>query len=303
MTTIVDTFTQRLPRPDLFETDKPLGPLTTLKIGGSAAYYYPAKTAEAIQQAQRIARDLGLQFYVVGGCSNLLVADRGFPGLVIRIAVDHLTIAGNRVRVGAGVPMMKLVSTVTKLGLSGIEALGGVPGTFGGALYGNAGSFGQETRNAVQSVTVVRDGSIVTIPVHECEYGYRDSTFKRHKEWVIVSGELELVSADPASLAKRMQECLAARRSHYPPHPSAGSIFKNPPASPDYRGSGDLIERAGLKGTTIGGAMVSHEHANFIVNMGGATAEHVVELISLIKQKVRDQFGVQLQEEIQYVGF
>lgn len=303
----------------------PLAPYTTFKIGGQARYFYIAKTAESIKQAAQVAKELKLAYYVIGNGSNILVSDKGFDGLVIRIMNHELRIKNQEIFVESGISLGKLAADSVKGGLAGLEWLIGIPGTLGGAIYGNAGAFGYSLGEIIESVQVFNPDNLEEeiLSGKECEFGYRHSVFKE-KKYIILSAVLKLKKGDKAESEKIMREYIAKRRVKHPIGPSAGSVFKNPPIEENekvfeklikqypeiekFKASGKipagwLIEKYGLLGKKIGGAMVSEEHGNFIINAGGAKAEDVIILISLIKQKIRVNFGPQLEEEIQYVGF
>ncbi|MBI4360050.1 MAG: UDP-N-acetylmuramate dehydrogenase [Candidatus Jacksonbacteria bacterium] len=204
---------------------------------------------------------------------------------------------------GAGVPLPLLAKKTAEQGFSGLEFAIGVPGTIGGAVYGNAGAFGQEIKDILKSVRIVMketDWKIAELSNKMCEFSYRDSVFKRHKDWIILSAVFTLKKDSKENCEKRMMKMLKDKTTNQPMgERAAGSIFKNPPGRSAWR----LIEEAGMRGHSIGGARVSAKHANYIVNTGEATSADFAALIKLIKESVMEKCGVRLEEEIQYVGF
>lgn len=303
----------------------PLAPYTTFNIGGPAKYFYAAKTALEIKQAMQFAKELKLPYYVIGSGSNILVSDKGFDGLVIKLQNTDYKIQTEEIICECGVLLGKIVNETVKNELIGLECLIGIPGTVGGAIYGNAGAFNHSIGEFVKSVRVLDPNDLKeeVLAGEECRFDYRSSVFKE-KKYIILSAVLKLKKGNRAESEKIIKEYIAKRQGRHPVGPSAGSVFKNPlikenqrvfeklieqyPELEEFKAIGKipagwLIEEYGLLGKKIGGAMVSKEHGNFIINTGGAKAEDVIILISLIKQKIRVNFGIQLEEEIQYVGF
>ncbi|HCA66683.1 MAG: UDP-N-acetylenolpyruvoylglucosamine reductase [Parcubacteria group bacterium GW2011_GWC2_44_17] len=281
----------------------PLAPYTTLKIGGIADYFTECKTEEEVIEALLFASEKKMPYYILSGGSNVLVSDAGFRGIIIKIKTLTLRIDGAKVSSEAGVSLPLLAKKTTGHGLSGLEFGIGVPGTVGGAVYGNAGAFGQETKDVVNSVCIARretDSKIAEFSNEMCEFAYRDSIFKRHKDWIILSAVFTLKKDSKENCEKRMMEMLKNKTTNQPMGElAAGSIFKNPPVTPAWR----LIDEAGMRGAYFGNAKVSTQHANYFINTGGATAADFLALIRLIKDKVQEKCGIQLEEEIQFVGF
>ncbi len=280
-----------------------LAPYTTFKIGGVADYFFVAETKEDLVRAIKTAREFKLPFFLLAGGSNLLVSDKGFKGLVIKFQISKFKIQNSRVVAEAGVMLRELINASAKLGLDGFEWLAGIPGTVGGAIRGNAGAFGKSMADLVKTVEVLEIGSKLEIKNYkpeDCQFSYRSSIFKKRKNLVILSVEIQLKKGNKKEIGKNIKRYLDYRKEKHPLNlPSAGSIFKNPEDS----SAGKLIESCGLKGKKIGQVQISEKHANFIVNLGKAKAEDILKLISLAKQKVKEKFGIELEEEIQFLGF
>jgi UDP-N-acetylmuramate dehydrogenase len=303
----------------------PLAQYTTFKIGGPAKFFCEAAQEEEILEALKFAKEKSFPVFILGGGSNVLVSDKGFDGLVIKISNFKFRISNLRIICDGGLSLGKAVSESVKAGLTGIEWAAGIPGTVGGAVRGNAGAkaLGGEMSDNIDSVRVlnVADLQFKDYDSEMCGYEYRNSIFKQNPNLIILSANLKLKKGDKAESEKKIKEILAKRKEKQPMEfPSPGSFFKNPlvkdknlikqfetDTGQKIRDSKIpapwLIEEAGMKGEKIGEAMVSEKHANFIVNIGGATAEDVVMLAAVIKTRVRNKFGIQLQEEVQMVGF
>ena len=282
-----------------------LAPHTYFKIGGPARFFTRVANGAEITEALGWAHDHGLRFFVLGSGSNLLVADKGFDGLVIKIDLQNISISEERVTAGAGVAMARLASETIKHKLAGFEWAVGVPGGVGGSVRGNAGCYGSEIKDVIEKVMAleVGQGGVVitkTFTNAECLFGYRNSVFKQHTEWIIVSAVLALGAGDSAESQELVRQFSKQRaQTQDIGSQCAGCIFKNP----EGRSAGQLIDSLALKGLRIGNAAVSEKHGNFILNLGGATAEEVVMLVSIVKERVRQKYGIMLEEEIQYVGF
>jgi UDP-N-acetylmuramate dehydrogenase len=290
--------------------DAMLAPFTTFKVGGPADWLVEANSGEAVEQAMAIAKDAGIPLTILGGGSNVLVADAGVRGLVVRVhGGEVLPLSPSLVRADAGVTINGLVRWTVNRGLAGIEAWAGTPGTVGGAVFGNAHFRGRLISELVASVRLVSTtGTIQDVPVGEMEFGYDYSRLHRTRE-VLVSADFRVSAGDAASLRSVARESLAFRKRTQPlESPSAGCIFQNPDPTRDHvpagipPSAGALVDRAGLKGARQGAARVSTTHANFIVNEGGATAREIRTLIDRCKAEVQMQFGVTLREEIMFIG-
>jgi UDP-N-acetylmuramate dehydrogenase len=303
------------------KSDFPLAPLTGYKIGGPAKYYFLAENSDDIKKSVLVAQELDLPIFVLARGSNVLISDRGFDGLVIHNKSRAIHVSGTEIQADAGVNLSLLANVAKENGLSGVEFAAGIPGSVGGAVRGNAGAWGAETKDVLTKVIVVsQDGLIVERTSAECGFGYRESIFKTNKE-VIITAFFQLKQSTREKVQEKTMQIVNNKKSQQEfESPSAGCVFKNTridftadqlekkgieknAVNNGLVSSGYLIDQLGLKGFTIGQAMISNVHANFIINKGGATAEQIVMLIGVIKQKVRDTFGIQLQEEIQLVGF
>lgn len=319
----ITDFKQRIPSATEYES---MAKHTSFRVGGAARLYVVANSSDELVQAVRAAQELNLPWFVYGGGSNLLVADAGYEGVVIQAANRVLTVEGTNVTVEAGMITALVARKTVEAGLTGFEWAIGVPGTIGGALYGNAGCFGGEMKDAVVSVDVFdpQTGERNMVPAADCGFGYRDSAFKRERV-LILGTTLELAPApDLVASRARMEEVMRLRKEKQPlDGSSCGCVFKNVDYANEAEietlvsqveipgamraakrlSAGWLIEQAGLLGQKIGDVEISGKHGNFFLNRGKAKAEDVVSLISLVKRKVRDDFGIQLHDEVQYLGF
>jgi UDP-N-acetylmuramate dehydrogenase len=291
---------------------EPLSRYTSSRIGGPAEFLAVAETADQLAEMVRTAWRFGLKTFVMGSGSNILVSDSGIRGLVIvnraqgiefREAGDLLT-----VRAESGAFYGVLAHQCVQRGWAGLEWAVGIPGTVGGAIYGNAGAHGGETGRHLRMAEILQpDGMVRTWTREEMAFGYRSSALKRHgadqtngrvPTSIILAAEFEGTHADQQVLQLRVDELLARRKRTQPPGASMGSVFKNPPG--DH--AGRLLEAAGVKSKGIGNAEISGHHANFIVNLGNARASDVFALIHLAHEAVKDKFGIDLQLEVELVG-
>jgi UDP-N-acetylmuramate dehydrogenase len=296
---------------DRVRADAPLAPLTTFHVGGPADWLVEAHGADDLRRLIAIARDAGVPLTILGGGSNTLIADAGVRGIVVRIHGGQVRrLDDGHVRADAGVTINGLVRWTITHGLAGVEMWAGTPGTVGGAVYGNAHFRGRLISEIVSAVTLLdAGGEAVDVPAADMEFGYDYSRLHRTRE-VVLSADFRVQAGEPAALRDTARASLAFRKRTQPlALSSAGCIFQNPdPARvriPDGipASAGALVDRAGLKGATRGGAQVSPVHANFIVNTGEATAADVRTLVETCKSAVRERFGVELLEEIVYLGF
>ena len=280
--------------------DAPMAPLTTLRVGGPADRLTAVASPEELLAALRLARDAGSPAFVLGNGSDLVVADAGIRGLVIRNRARAVTIDGLRVRADSGTPMALLVRRCTADGLAGVEFGTSIPGTLGGAVWADAGAHGGEMREVISTVEAwdaVAD-QVRSLDAEACAFDYRESRFK-HSGEVVLSAILALRRDDQAAIAARVAANQAQRVATQPlADQNAGSVFRNPPG--DH--AGRLVDAAGLKGLRVGGASVSERHANFIVTDRGASAADVRGLGDRVRAEVLARFGVELAYEIEFVG-
>lgn len=269
-----------------FLRNQSLKKYTSFRIGGAADHFcVPASPAD-LQEALAFARARNLRVAVLGAGTNTLVLDRGFRGLVIKLAggLSWVRVKGRRAHVGAGVPLPRLIRSLAARGLSGMEFLAGIPGTVGGAIFMNAGAWGKEISGFVEEVKVMDEkGRVRTLKKRDLGFSYRKSKLQK-KKWIICEARFKLRRQRKKSINKKIREFMARRREKQPlGSPSCGSVFRNPQG--DF--AGRLIEAAGLKGMRIGDAQVSFKHGNFILNLGDARAKDVIKLITAIRKKVR----------------
>ena len=282
----------------------PLAKYTSARIGGPADVSIISRSSADLAAIAMNLWDKGIKFIIIGGGSNLLISDKGMRELLIinRARESHIDDSGEQVRLIAesGTTMNDLAQKASRTGLSGLEWAATIPGSLGGAIYGNAGAFGGEMAGNLISLDIISQSSrYETWQVEKMEYGYRSSILKKeHKPVVILSASLGLVKSSPEVVKQKMESNFARRRSSQPPGASMGSIFKNPPG--DF--AGRLIENSGLKGKRIGNAEISPIHANFIVNHGQTLARDVLELIKIIQFEVERKFGIALELEIELAG-
>lgn len=286
---------------DRVRTGFALAPLTTFRIGGPAALYLEAQGEADLVAAGEAIQASGLPFLVVGKGSNLLVADAGFPGLVLRLgrAYRWAARAGERLRAGAAMPLPALSGVALSHALSGIEFGVAIPGSLGGALRMNAGAHGREMVEIVVAIDAFRllAGAPATIPADEAGFRYRGTSLP--EDAVLLGATLELVPGDREEIRGAMDEARAWRRRTQPlAEPNCGSVFKNPPGDHAAR----LIDEAGLKGFSIGGARISTKHANFVVADEGATAADVLALVRHVQETVASRSGIRLDPEVHLVG-
>ncbi len=287
-----------------------LGPLTTFRVGGPADWLVETRSSDEIVAALRLAAEFEVAITILGGGSNVLVADAGIRGLVIRTRGGEIRrMDDSRVRADAAISINALVRWTIGHGCAGLEAWAGTPGTVGGAIFGNAHFSGRSIGELVVSVRVAsRGGAIAEVAAGAMAFAYDASRLQRTHE-VLLSADFRVADGDPAALRATARSSLAYRKRTQPlDTPSAGCIFQNPQPGQDVVpdgipwSAGALVDRAGLKGVSIGGARVSPIHGNFIVNDGRARAADIRQLIGRCQDVVRDRFGVSLKEEIVYLG-
>lgn len=276
---------------------EPLAPHTWFHLGGPAEFFAEPGSPEELSKLVVRCRAENIPVRLLGGGSNILVRDAGVPGVVLHLsspAFSEVQVDGQTLTAGGGAKLGHVISTAVREGLAGLETLVGIPGTLGGALHGNAGGHGGDIGQWTSQATVMtRTGEIVTRNREELVFAYRQSSLD---ELVILSAQIRLESDDPEDLTKRMQKQWIVKKSSQPlSHQSAGCIFKNP------RGmsAGMLIDQAGLKGTRVGQAEVSDRHGNFIVANQQATSDDVLKLIDLVRERVAERLGIELEREIE----
>ena len=288
----------------------PLAPFTTFRVGGEADWLLETRNSDEIVRALSVAARCGAPVTMLGGGSNVLVSDAGVRGLVVRPRGGAITKAGGSlVRADAGVTINGLVRWTVLHACAGLEAWAGTPGTVGGAIFGNAHFSGRSLGELVESVSLAaKDGAVSDVPASALAFGYDRSRLQQTGE-VLLSATFRVSPGDPAMLRTTARESLAFRKRTQPlDTPSAGCIFQNPQRGVDVVpdgipwSAGALVDRAGLKGFSIGGARVSPTHANFIVNDGGATADEIKQLVERCRADVRRRFGVELRDEIVCLG-
>jgi UDP-N-acetylenolpyruvoylglucosamine reductase len=280
--------------------NEPLAKRTTLRVGGPADLLIEPASERDLAAVLRLCREQGVPLLILGRGSNLLVKDAGFRGVAVSLAHPHfcrVECSDSRLRCGAGAKLKAVAAEAKRNGLGGLEFLDGIPGSVGGALRMNAGAMGSAMFAVVESVHFMDfTGEASEVPAVEVRAQYRSCTFFRQR--LALSAVLRGEPADPQTIEQRMTEFNRKRWAGQPAAPSAGCIFKNPGLTP----AGRLIDELGLKGARVGGAMVSQEHANFIVTEHGATARDVLELIELIRYRAREERGLELETEVQIVG-
>lgn len=272
---------------------------STFQVGGLADFFLEAKTREELLAGVEWAELHDVPVFVFGGGSNLLFDDAGFRGLVIRVRMNGLSVEGERIVAEAGVRTPDLVNFALEQELTGLEPWSGLPGTVGGAVFGNAGCFGLETVDFLESAEVYFAGEgVKNVAVNELGYSYRHSKLKEEGA-VVLSARFKMNTGDAAEIEQGMKDVSAKRRGKQPPGLTTGSMFKNPSTE---QPAGMLIDQCGLKGHQIGGAKISEHHGNFFMNAGGATAADILELVGLAQDKVREQFGLELEREVIFLA-
>ncbi|MBN2226310.1 MAG: UDP-N-acetylmuramate dehydrogenase [candidate division Zixibacteria bacterium] len=286
--------------------DRPLADLVTFGIGGKAVLYAEVSTAEELAEIVAAADDVGIPFFMLGGGSNVLVSENGYGGLVIHNSIKGMTANDTNIEAGAGIDLQDMVDFATEKELSGLEFAAGIYGTVGGAIFGNAGAYGSETGAILKSAELVdRKGRIRTEPAEYFDFGYRSSILKRTGEFV-TRAKFALKMGKKELIRKRVDEILAHRARKLPQNArTAGCFFKNIPDVKEEFGklaAGKLLDEIGAKTMRFGDARVFEKHANIIINDGKASAEDVRRLAEILKAKVKEKFGIELQEEITYLG-
>ena len=302
-----------------FEKEKSLKALTTLGIGGRASFFVEIKKEKDLKSIFEET----LEQYVIGSGSNIVASDDGFRGLIIKISVKNFKRTGSKVYVGAGNNLLDFIKKINRLGFRGTERMAGIPGTIAGAIYGNAGAYGQEVKDNLSKVRIYNGKELTWVNKAGCKLGYRTSIFKKNKNWIIVGAEFSFKKGNSKELSKISREIIEIRKKRYPPGMLCpGSFFKNiilkdlKPANRKKLLSkidnskiiygkapaGYLLEEVGAKGMSSGRIKIARHHGNLFYNAGGGKAQDIKKLAIILKDKVMKKFGVKLEEEVQYLG-
>ena len=286
---------------DNVKQQEPMSRHTTFRIGGPADFYLCPHSTKEVQEIVEICKEENLPYFVLGNGSNLLVSDKGYRGVVIQLwkNFSDITVKDCCIQAKAGALLSKVAAEALEAGLTGMEFASGIPGTIGGAAFMNAGAYGGKMKDIIKSVKVLdTQGEVRILPKEELKMGYRTSIVKE-KGYTVLSVELELSKGNREEIRNTMEDLKERRTSKQPLEmPSAGSTFKRP----EGYFAGKLIMDSGLRGFSVGGAQVSEKHCGFVVNKGGATAMDVLNLIREVQRRVKEQFGVDLETEVRFLG-
>lgn len=281
----------------------PLAQFSTFRVGGDAEFFLAARSVRDIKAAMSWAREKHIRVTILGAGSNVLIHDDGIKGLVLKISIKTFTFSKEKEELyaGSGLLLPWLANRAASLRIHGFAFMSAIPGSVGGAIYGNAGCFGWETKDILKSIRVLRDGREAWIQSESAAFSYRTSLFKEKKNMVILGG-LFHARVGSEKIIRNMTRNFLIRKKEAQPlgTKAAGSIFKNPDGN---FSAWECVDKVGMRGRRIGGALVSEKHANFILNDQNASARDIKKLISEIKKKVKNELGVNLHEEIQYLGF
>lgn len=313
----MNEFTTKFPN---IKENVSLAKFATFNIGGNAKYFLETDNIDELSNVIKFCNNNDIKFRVLGWGSNVLVSDNGFNGLIIKLKNDSIEYDRGYFEIGAGLGLSKFLNFTLDNGYVGSEFLAGIPGTIGGAIYGNAGSYGVDMSSIIESVkTIDERGNIEEFNKYGCNFSYRDSIFKTINV-IIFSAKIKLEKGDADTSKKLVQERILERISKHPSEfANAGSYFKNIVLTYEIEQrlnqfldiskfleskkipAGFLIESLGLKGFCVGDACVSEKHGNFLINKGAATAKDVIELANIIKKQILDKYGLELEEEVQYI--
>ncbi len=278
--------------------NQPMKKYTGYGVGGKASYYTEIDSLFTLNEIITLAKRYKVAYKVIGNGSNILVSDKGYNGVIISTKrLSDVFFKQDQVRAMSGATLQKLIKFCSDNNLSGLEALSGIPATVGGAIVMNAGAFGKNISDRLEAVETLYDGQIKKYAKEDCKFGYRNSNFLGKKE-IIISATFKLVETEKELVLASIEAYKDLRKSVQPSGRSCGSVFKNPTGY----SAGRLIDSLGLKGSTVGGARISNQHGNFIIADGKTTADDIATLIDYVKKKVKDAFGIELKEEIEYVG-
>lgn len=308
-----------------FKLNYPLKNLTAMRVGGPAKFFFMARNEENLIRAIKWAEKNKASWQVVGEGSNLIPSDQGFNGLIIKNQIENFKKTGNKIYVGAGNGLLKFIRKINKLGLAGMEKMAGIPGTVGGAIYGCVGAYGQEIKNCLVRVRIYNGKITKWVPKNQSRFSYRESIFKIEKNWVILGAEFKLKEGNSAELINKSKEIIKLREEKYRPGLwCPGSFFKNivvkdiKPAALRKTflakfaedkirygkvTAGYILELIGAKGMEYGGIKVAKHHGNLIYNSGKGKAAEVKKLAKILKIKVKRKFGLELEEEVQYLNW
>lgn len=280
--------------------EAPMRQFTSIKVGGPADSLFFPKDVDELRKLVRYARRRSIPFFIIGKGTNLVVRDKGVRGWVISLTqgMKKIQLNGEVVEAEAGLPLQRLVQFAIQKGLTGLEPFFGIPGTVGGGLAMNAGAWGAELKDVLHSITLMKeDGEVVERSRPRLKFSYRRLDVP--SSWIILKGRFQMKKGKREEILERVKSYSEMRKKTQPlDYPSAGSIFKNPKEGP----AGKWIEEAGLKGFRMGQAMISDRHANFIINLGKATAEEVIDLMELVERKIYEKKGISLEREVEVVG-
>lgn len=297
---VAEIFKERFSKSEIL-IDEPMKNHTSFKIGGPADILLIPKEIEQISQAVTLCKELDVDYFIMGNGSNLLVSDKGIRGVVIKISenLNDVKVEGNKIIAQSGILLSKLSKVALKHSLTGLEFASGIPGSLGGAITMNAGAYGGEMKDVVTLVRCIdENGEIIEFTNEQMKFGYRSSIIDE-RELIVIEVEMELKKGNYEDIKNYMDELTQKRTSKQPLNlPSAGSTFKRP----EGYYAGKLIEDAGLRGLRFGDAQVSEKHCGFVVNLGNATCNDVLNLIKVIQKTVRDKFGVELKTEVKIIG-
>lgn len=287
--------------PENMKLQEPMAAHTTFRTGGEAAVFVEVPGKQQLTQLVQYMAKISQEFFVLGKGSNLLVGDKGYPGIVLNLGKQfaRIEVEGNIIRAEAGASLPQVAVIAMQHGLSGLEFAAGIPGSIGGAIVMNAGAYDGEMKQVTKCVTVLNQmGEEMVLDCDTMEFGYRTSIIK-NRPFVVEEVELQLTKGDPAEIKAKMDDFNGRRKEKQPlEYPSAGSTFKRP----EGYFAGKLIMDAGLRGFRIGGAQVSEKHCGFVINVGNASSADVREVIDEVRERVKQQFGVTLEPEVVFLG-
>lgn len=299
MENLIDNIKEFLKEEQILKNE-PMSKHTTFRIGGKADIVLFPQSIEEIKKCIDYCEENNINYYVIGNGSNLLVSDKGFKGIIIKIFKNFNNIEANRntIKAQAGATLSAISKFALEKSLSGFEFASGIPGTIGGGVCMNAGAYGGELKDIIKSVTVIENGKITKLKNSECQFEYRNSRILKEK-LTVLEAEIELKNGNREEILSKMKEINKTRNEKQPiEYPSAGSTFKRPLNN----FAGKLIMEAGLKGRNVGGAYISEKHCGFIVNKGGATCKDVLELAEIACKEVKEKFNINLEKEIRIIG-